>query len=311
MKTLFKIIFLTFLILNLCSSDIGAQSFIGKQRSINFSTEELMILAGDKFMEDPNPEDIARYFFAMSVNDLLQKAGIAEMEPEVEESTLYFSGKKVRIDTGSETDKSSFIMRMDERKIYQIMWEQKKYMVMSMDEIAEMQKQAQAALKNLGGMEDMLDKLPPEARAQLQASLGKTAVKSEPPKVSVTGRTAKLNGFDCEEYMVKAGSSQSQYWVSKKYPALQKAYQIMINEMPDFEGSGEGVNEKEVWRQIPDGWPVVSKEFEFDMMSMGGSLYIDEMLSLEEKAVAPGTFDIPENFDQITMQEMMQGGIKY
>ncbi len=310
MKTLLKLSLFTILIFSLSFADSRAQSYVGTQRMISFSMEDLMILAGDKFDEDAGPDDMAKYLFAMSVKDILQKAGAQELEPEIEETTIYISGQKMRMDTGTEERKMSVLMRMDERKIYQITWAKKQYMVTSWDEIAEMQKQAQDAIKNMEGMEAILDKLPPEARAQMEASMGLSKSKSEPPKVTKTGKTATMNGFVCQEYIVTAGSSQSQYWVTKKYSDLRKVFEAMINEMPDFESSGDDVDEKEVWKQIPDAWPIVIKGLKFDMMSFSGSFDIEEMLTMEEKGVPAGTFDVPENFAKIGMQEMMQGEIR-
>ena len=310
MKTLLKLSFFTLLIFNLSFADSRAQSYVGSQRMISFSMEDMMMLAGDKFREDASPEDMAKYFFAMSIEDIMQKAGNQQLEPDIEKTTIYVSGQKMRMDTEMEEGKMSVLMRMDEKKMYQIMWDQKQYMVMSLDELVDMQKQAQDAIKNIEGMEAILEKLPPEARAQMEASMGLSKDKTEPPKVTKTGKTATMNGFDCQEYIIASGSSHSQYWVTKKYPALRKAFESVINSMPEFGGSGDEMDEEEIFKQIPDAWPVVIKELKFDMITMSGSFDIEEMLTMEEKGVAAGTFDVPQNFAKIGMQEMMQGGIR-
>jgi hypothetical protein len=59
------------------------------------------------------------------VKALFEKVQSKGVSPEITESTLYISDKKLRFDTEAPEGKMSQPMRLDEGKMYNIMWDKK------------------------------------------------------------------------------------------------------------------------------------------------------------------------------------------
>jgi hypothetical protein len=59
-------------------------------------------------------------------------------------------------------------------------------------------------------MESMLERLPPEARAELEARMGKKmGGESKSVRIKKTGQSKTINGFHCEEYLIKDKSEKN------------------------------------------------------------------------------------------------------
>jgi len=292
-------------IAGLLVSNADAQSYIGKQRTFGFSLDELAAITGNKTPGAGSLEEITGFVFGISVNELLKKARGIGLSPDITEFTLYVSGKKIRFDTHDQGNKMSHIMRLDEGKMYNIMWAQKQYMEMSIERMKQMQLQARAAVEK--GMEGMLANMPPEARAQMEAAMGRRTEESEPSRLRKTGRKKTINGFPCEEYLVEGKFDKKQVWASSKFPAFRKAFEILSTDLPGFEGPGANDREWELWKKVPNAWPVVMKGFEYDQITFEPSLEMVETMSIEEKTLAPDTFRVPAGFSELKMEEIQQG----
>ena len=298
----------TAILIGLCLSNADAKGYMGQQRTIEFSTDDLIAILDDQ--EISSPEDMAKPLFNTSVKALLEKAQNKGVSPEITKSTIYISDKKLRFDTDAPQGKMSQLMRLDEGKMYNIMWFKKQYMEMSIEDIRQMQAKAKDAMKQMGGMEGILDKLPPEARAKMEERMGGKAggEGKSAARLQKTGQKKTINGFPCEEYLIDDKSERKQAWVSHKYPALRKAFDAMLTEFPSFDSSDKkDKKEAKIWKQIPDAWPVVMKEFEFNAFRGRASLEIQEMVSIEEKALSPDIFRVPKDFTRATMRDMMPG----
>jgi hypothetical protein len=228
------------------------------------------------------------------------------------ESTLYIAEDKFRLDAVAPMmGKASYLARLDEGKMYAILWDKKQYMEMSFEEIEQMQQKAaqmrQNMLNNLPPeARAQLEKLPPELRAQMESQMG-AEKEGKPIQVKKTGRVQTINGFRCEEYLVE-GESREQVWATQKYPALRTSFEAMLTKLPNFDKSNRDAEKADIWQEIPEAWPVVMKTFRFNpMRRRGASLDIQEMVSMEEKPVPDDTFHRPEGFTKVTMQEMMGG----
>jgi hypothetical protein len=59
-------------------------------------------------------------------------------------------------------------------------------------------------------MESMLERLPPEARAELEARMGKKmGGESKSVRIKKTGQSKTINGFHCEESRIKNKSEKN------------------------------------------------------------------------------------------------------
>jgi hypothetical protein len=81
---------------------------------------------------------------------------------------------------------------------------------MSIENIRQMQAKTQNAREQMRGMESMLERLPPEARAELEARMGKKmGGESKSVRIKKTGQSKTINGFHCEEYLIKDKSEKN------------------------------------------------------------------------------------------------------
>ena len=293
------------LIIGLCVSDAKPESYVGKLRTIEFAHNDLLEIVGQP-EENPDPDAISIYLFRNSVSRLLQAAKSKEISLQITKSTLYLSDQKVRFDAETRGGRISQLMLLDEGKIYNIIWPRKQYVEMSIEEMKQRQAKAQEAVENLRGMESMLDKLPPEARAQLRAQIDR-ANAGGPIRVRKTGRKQPINGFNCEEYRVESNSGKRQVWVSRRYPAFVKVFGTVLTQLPSPDPSASDSRESEIWKQIPKAWPVVMKNFEFSPSTKEVSFEIQETESMEEQSVPESTFNIPAGFTKISAPSSMQG----
>ena len=288
-----------------------AATYVGKQRTIEWDNDGLMKMVETERVN--TPEDIGNYYFGMSVEKLLQAAESKGVSPKIIEGTLYIGEEGFRMDTTAPMmGKVSYLVRLDERKMYNVMWDRKQYMELSFEELEQMRQKTQHTMQN------MLDNLPPEARAQLEklppelrAQMeGQMNPKPEQKSVQVkkTGRVQDINGFRCEEYLVDGGETRRQIWASQKYPELRKTFEAMMTKMPSFDKSEEESDEMQLWKQIPNAWPVVTKEFEFNpRRHRSAGFTVDEITSMEQKGLPKDTFALPAEFTKVTMQDMMGG----
>ena len=99
----------------------GAQDFEVKQHLVEFPPGSIGAVLG---METINPQElkgVSEKLFAQPVEETMQKAKNIGLMPEVSDNIFYISGQKMRVDISGAEGKMTGIMRLDERKIYNIM----------------------------------------------------------------------------------------------------------------------------------------------------------------------------------------------
>lgn len=277
-------------------TNLVAQSFIGKQHSLQIGSDGMMAL----YSGDEDLDKMANFFFALDYNDIVKKAKANGVNTETDEGTLYVDGKLFRMDTETMGQKMSFIINLETREMYSIMHDQKEYFAMNLDDMKAMQAKVKESVSaQMENMKGMMENMPPEARAMMEKMSGQK--KTVPPKVTATGKSKTINGFPCTEYLVSKENSREQLWITTKNSGLRDAFYEMATSMPGAE------EENAMWDQIKDGWPVRSSEVTGREDYMDGSFSIHEVYSLKEATHKPGTFDPPANYKKKTMQEMMGG----
>lgn len=311
-KTICTLLAIT-LVAGLTASNAAAQDTVGKQRSFSLSAGELAAISGKTPQQAGDLESMSGFIFSLSVDEMIRKARGSGITPEITEMTLYVSGKKVRFDIEDRGTRMSHIMQLDEGKIYNIMWAQKQYMELSRETVKQMQQQAKAALQGLEGMqgmEGMLEHMPPEARAQMEAAMQGRAKAGESMQVKKTGNKKTIRGHSCQEYRVDGPSTRRQVWATGKYPALRRTFDSLTSEFPGFSGQGEKDPEWEAWASVPDAWPMLLKQIDRDPFAMDLNLDVMETLSIEEKALPADTFRVPAGFTKVDMGQMLQQGFQ-
>jgi hypothetical protein len=303
---------LTLLLIGLCASLAFAKTYEGKQRDIDFSSDDLFTIFSGEDIKINDPGEMWKYLFETPVDKLLERAKSRGVSPDIIESTLYVSENAVRFDaTIAMMGSVSYVMLPKAEKIRMIFQSRKQYIEMTFDEIQQIGQTTQS-----GGLLDnlppearaQLDQLPPEIREQMKARMGeKSETESKPVSVKKTGRTQTINGFRCEEYIVE-GKTKQQIWVSQKYPELRKSFEAVLTKLPNFDKSKDNDDKGEIWEKIRTGWPVVIKEFEFNPRSMRRTTFdVQEIVSMEEKSLPPNVFEVPDGYQKTTMQQMMGG----
>lgn len=277
----------------------GAEEFEIKQRIVELPADAVGELLGSDTLDPQEVKTMSEKLFALPVEQVIQESSTQDVAPEVSSNTFYVSGKKIRVDTTEEEEKVTSMALLDEGKVYTIFWAKKQYMELSIDRIRQMQKQASEALKKLPGMEEALEKLPPEIRAQMKANLGKTEEGTSSVKVTKTGHSATVNGIECEEYLAETQTGETQLCVCKEFPELRKSFDLFMEAFPGFEGLAEEQNTEKILKEIPNGWPVLIKELKFDPLAMEFSFDVAEILSVEKKDLPPDTFRVPTDFMKV------------
>ncbi len=289
------------LIVGLGYSGLFAQNYVIKERNISFQQDELMALLGDNFNGNPEGEDMARLLIKMPVSEMLLKLKNEYQLPEMTETTIYVSGKNLRVDEEEEGAKTSQFILGDKEAVYHIMWDKKQYIEMTYEDMKKMQEQASAMA------EGMMKNMPPEIQAQIEAQMGQAKKEKKESKITKTGKKMTINGFPCDEYTVEDESVLRQIWVTAKYPDIRKSMENMYTMLSSFGPPEAGDDDMEIWEKIPGAWPVLIKEVNFNNMYMGLSMDVDETLSVEQKNIPADMFKIPADFKKMTMMEMMQG----
>ncbi|MDY0042060.1 MAG: DUF4412 domain-containing protein [Desulforhabdus sp.] len=280
---------------------VDAREFEVKQRLVVFPPGSLNAIVGTQAFDPQRLRSIAENLFAQPVEDIMQKIGRAGVWPEVGENVFYFSGKKIRVDSTDANGKMSGIMRLDQRKIYSIMWAEKQYTEISMESMKQMQKQAGDAMKNMPPMEEALEQMPPEVRAQMQARAGASPAQQQEVKVTKTNRTATINGFPCDEYRAEMAAAAAQLYVSNKYPEVRQAFDIMMKEFGGFQELAGESGMQQVFNKIPNGLPVIVKQFELDPFSTEPTYHVTEIVSVTERKLPPDVFEPPAGFSRVAL----------
>jgi len=289
------------LLSGLAFSTAWAAGYEVNQRTVEFSHDALNSLVDLQTLSAQNQSEILEKLFSLSMEELIQKTNAKAIQADMTENRFFISGKNMRVDSTSAPEETTMIMLPDEGKVYNVFWQDKQYVELSIESIKQMQRQANEALKKVPNMEQLLEKMPPEARAQMRANLGLRTTQEAKVEVAKTGRKATVNGFECEEYRARMGTDAAQLFISNGYLELRASFDSFMNEFPTLEElRGRSTLEK-VLNKIPDGWPVLIKEFKFDPFSMQPSLNVTEILKVTEKTLPADLFQVPAGFTQKAM----------
>lgn len=116
------------------------------------------------------------------------------------------------------------------------------------------------------------------------------------PEITKTGKTQKILGYECQQFLVKEGDKSSDVWITK--------------ELGNFEmykmGGPHGKNTEEVWEKLigsEGGFPLLATTKE-------GTEQISKMeaTKVEKKSLDDALFKIPEGFKPMDASMMRRPG---
>jgi hypothetical protein len=221
--------------------------------------------------------------FEKSPDELIQIARSNGGGDDIQESisTIYIKGDKYRIDSEEEGEKQSIIYDIGTKSINMIQWESKMVITASLDEFKE-------------GFSEMLPTPPGTEMPEMTEDNSKFSMKT-------TGKTRTINGYTCELY---TGTNQdgdyTNLWLTSGNQDLFEAFKNMMTVMEESFAKGKLLDEEDNFFLEKKG---------VDMLNLTASSFdinIQEMKDITAQTLSADFFEVPQNFQKISPQEMME-----
>lgn len=251
-------------------------------------------------MEFEDTADEARFFLQLSENKLKEAAQKEYGDIEMIASTIYIDGDNFAVESLSkEEGKTTVILNHNKGIMYYILWSQKKIYEMSDDDMADVQKDTDAA------MQKMMAQLPPEMQEQ-----AKMAMKRQQPQstkeITVTGREMIKYGQKCSEYLIADEHEVTAIWASEDSMGLLKKVKSMSEKLAELFPSMED-EEQDEWDLITGKIPVEVRTFRLDAMA-GAKMEVQAMTRITKTTPPAEKFILPAEavgFQRSSFKEMM------
>ncbi len=270
--------------------------YVIQQTEYSIPVSDNMMPADKEFT---NSTEEAEYFLNLPDNKLMPDKTKGSAKSKVTKSTIYLDGNNFAVDSFSpEGEKSSTIANAKKGMVYLVMWPRKTVMEMSNKDMEEMQKNAEAASK------EMTKKLSPELQKQMKEA--EANKKSQPgAEAKFTGKEKNINGFNCKQYLVEYGDNIMMIWATDDSKGLSKHVASATQKMKSlFPSSGD--EEKDEWELLPGKIPIVVKTYNSSMN--GSNIEIQEITKISKENPPAGKFTPPgkaQGFTTRSMKEMM------
>ena len=137
-----------------------------------------------------------------------------------------------------------------------------------------------------------------EDMERMRAMGGGMPMTSGELEVTATGITRTINGMTCTAYDVATDEGTTRVWVSKDNPELEESYK-RFSERMQMMNMGDEVDEE--YLVAKHGFPVLTQRLTYSMYE------INEVMSVERKAVSNDLFEPPAGWRKMTMADMMRG----
>lgn len=206
--------------------------------------------------------------FDMSVADLL--ALRTELEPfgamTVEEGEILIKGTLVRMDASDEDGPGYALIDLDTGITRMVRPTEGTYLEITPEDLAQM-----------GGFADV--------------------VEPGRPEVTETGVSRTINGMLTTAFDVSSADGETKGWVTRDHPALAESMSTFIEAM-----NAMSMDEpRDPWSVVlaERGLPVLTQTVEWDMFT------VEEITSVEQRAVSVEAFSVPDGLQRMTFQDMM------
>jgi len=222
-----------------------------------------------------------------------------------QESTVYLSGTKVRMDTPIEKNKDSYaVVDLDKNLTWFVVPSEKRYIEWS-EADAKAMTEKMAQLEKM--MKDKMATLPPEQRAQVEAMLknlhGGNDPDAPPPTVDIkaTGATQTLYGMQTAAYQVKSGDETLVGWVTQEQPEINKMLRTVQQRM-------EKMTPPTMRGRQSARTAIADKGFPIRVQTIDPKYYrVEEVLAIDKKPVDANLFVIPKDYAKSTGRDAMKG----
>lgn len=316
---LFKIAALAFLLLACQTVQPVSAQYILEMEEFEVPEDLLWALGNDEGLEDP--EERIAFFASLPESEYLRKAEVEGITLEKSTSTIYVDGNNFAAERRAPDEGKMTFIYLENGDIYMVMWNKKKVIKTSQEEINQMKKDATAmisqAQQNMPDMDALLSKyMTEQQKQQMQEAMDKLkgmgqGTPDQTPQVTIErpGTKRKLLGTEAELYIAKAGTKVEGIWAIDNDRALAAKFREMGENMTAaFEM--EGMQEIKEWEIIPGKFPASKTTVEMGMWGGRLRVDIDYCTSIKREPPPPDKFVPPgkdEGFTQGTLLDLMPG----
>lgn len=233
---------------------------------------------------------------------LTSKSTGTKAEPQI--SSLYFEKGLFRVDADAGT---TVVMDLGAGKFVFINHKDKKHASITVDEMIKMRDQTLAQMKT------QLPNLPPEVKKQVEAQIAEAEGAPNPESVpKATGKTQKINGYDCTVYAWKQGPSANEACLSSKLSVDTKEFAAAtakLSERLNKATGGKAASGMFAMLELgKHGLAVQTKS----TLKQGENTVetVSEMSDIKAEKVAPAKFEVPAGYEAGDLQSVMSGSAK-
>jgi len=220
---------------------------------------------------------------------------------ETTTETMYLTDDLFAVDPGEGT---FMIINSKDNTITAIDKNTKQYYTMKTDEYTEsfsdMAKNVDGAMAEYNkAMEEALKNMPPEARAEYEKMMKESMEDTEsigPEDYKPTGKTARIAGYDTEQYVAEADDgTRSEMWITKSLatPEMEGFIAMMGNIGAVMDHKEQGF--------FTFGFPLKTVDTD------GSYTSVSEVKSISKDKIPSSVFIIPEGFQKIDFGALMKG----
>ncbi len=233
-------------------------------------------------MGDVSSMPQAEALFSKSIDELKQMAAKAGGNDAYSEQKIdiFVKGNKFRMDTQQKGQQVSIIYDTESDKMITLMHEKKMAMATGMGKMMQMGEQMGQSMGMAPGM------------------MGKDKG-GDDFSMEATGKSKTINGFECKLYKGTDSSGDfTHMWIHEGYI---DAFQRMLTSFGKMEKSKkQGMQKEEKFFKKVQGIPILTKSASKE------DLNINEILNIAEQSVPADKFEVPDDYQTMDMQNMMQ-----
>jgi len=134
-------------------------------------------------------------------------------------------------------------------------------------------------------------KVPAVQTKAMMEQMRKLQPGAEPPKLTATGKTEKVGGYDCEIFTSNLGAVSVTYWITKDFPN----YKAVLEQMEKLQAGSISAMGQGMLPALKD-FPGMQIKTE---MEIGGKKVSTLLVSAKEENVDPASFEIPKDYKEV------------
>jgi hypothetical protein len=180
----------------------------------------------------------------------------------------------------------------------------KKHASVTVEELADMRNQMLAQMKQ------QLPNLPPEVKKQVEAQIAEAEGAPKPEATpKSTGKSLKVNGYDCTVFAWKEGESANEACISSKLVIDVKEFSTATTKLSDrlskATGGKGGSGMFAMLELGKHGFPVQTKR----TIKQGETTIeaVSEISELKTTKLEPAKFEVPKGYEKGDLKSVMQG----